>query len=88
MSEDDSSTFLGSNNRIVISTTDCSDTDIFLQLYLTRVSYTETDADGAPEVVVDPAEYADYERMGGTQYKNVGRGQYSPVYLDLPDDGT
>ena len=52
------------------------------------MSYTETDSEGAHEVVIDPSEYADYERMGGTQYKNVGRGQYSPVYLDLPDDGT
>ena len=57
MSADDSSTFLGSSNRIVISTTDCSDTEIFMQLYLAQVSYTETDADGAPVVLVDPAEY-------------------------------
>ena len=60
MSADDSTSFLGSSNKIVISTTDCPDTEIFLQLYLTKVSYTETDADGAPEVEIDPAEYAGY----------------------------
>ena len=50
-------------------------------LRLLKVSYTEiTGAQG----VIDPSLYQSYDTMGGVYHIDPVRGEYSPVYLEMP----
>ena len=68
--------------NIRISSEECPTSSIFMTLVINQVSYTDSNGSTG---VVSPKDYEDYNSMGGFMSSNrPKRGQYSPVYLEMP----